>query len=254
MILEQVAERVGGQVLADPSAFAPSTLDRIAFKAAKAKREQAARQLLQELQSLAPDYNVMVWNMGLEQEHSFEGAKEQGTILVGRAGGFHCAVFSGAGWFENKGNDGVRNWIGTGLQLEHRMTFVEKIVLDAEEPARDDVLVSGGKLLPGEALISANRRFALTVNKDGSLAVERRSGQKLWESCTAGRGPCRHLVLEEHGNLVAYRDDGKPFWDTLTWDLGVGPYQLVMQSDGNLVLYDVSERVMWDTGTSPTDS
>lgn len=111
----------------------------------------------------------------------------------------------------------------------------------------EDRLTPGGKLLPGQLLVSANNKFALVMQEDGNLVLYRMgSTNALWASGTSGHA-VDWAVLQEDGNFVIY-GEGRVLWaagtsgNTVAW--------IVMQRDGNLVIYHSSGRVLWDTGTN----
>ncbi len=51
--------------------------------------------------------------------------------------------------------------------------------------------------------------------------------------------------MQDDGNLVVYTPEGKPVWDSGTWN-HPGAW-LAIQDDGNLVIYE--HKAIWDSGT-----
>ena len=55
------------------------------------------------------------------------------------------------------------------------------------------------------------------------------------------------MYFDQHGNLVIFGKD-----DSILWSAGIGQNaeKLVMQDDGNVVLYKDDGRSVWATGTN----
>ena len=102
-------------------------------------------------------------------------------------------------------------------------------------------LVPGGKLIPGESLVSPNGKYTFSLNLDGSLTLIG-PGVKQTLSPPAQVG-C--LVMQSDGNLVLYDSNQHELWQTKTWN---NASFLVIQDDGNAVIY--KQNNIWDTGTS----
>lgn len=77
----------------------------------------------------------------------------------------------------------------------------------------------------GEYLLSADARFALTLQSDGNLVVYGLGGRALWNSQTNGLGAVRG-VMQGDGNFVLRRADNVAVWHTHTG--GQGQSRLVM--------------------------
>jgi WD40 repeat protein len=97
-----------------------------------------------------------------------------------------------------------------------------------------------GRLNSGEALLSANGRYAAVMRGDGNLVVyDYSTGHSIWQSGTNDAGS--HLFMGSDGNLVIGRYVDAEFekWSSGTGAAGVNrDFSLVMQDDGNLVVYD----------------
>lgn len=75
--------------------------------------------------------------------------------------------------------------------------------------------------------------FYVVFQQDGNLVVYRNDGVPVWNSQTNGSG-ADHAVMQEDGNFVIYKPDGTPVWNTGT---GGNPGAfLQIQSNGNLVV------------------
>jgi hypothetical protein len=107
---------------------------------------------------------------------------------------------------------------------------------------KTDTLTVGQALSAGQALTSADGRYAAVMQTDGNFVVYGPSGA-LWATGTGGTGS-NVIVMQADGNLVVYAPGGVPHWSSNT----APSYQLrlVMQNDGNLVLYGPNGIPIWD--------
>ena len=86
-----------------------------------------------------------------------------------------------------------------------------------------------------ERLVSANGRFTLIMQGDGSLVLYGPNQRALWASETYGSPRGTYLAMQGDGNLVLHCPDGRPVWSSGTY--GYAACVLIMRNDGNLVLY-----------------
>lgn len=91
-------------------------------------------------------------------------------------------------------------------------------------------------LLPGEYLISPNRRYVLHMGPNGNLALydEQAGGRVLWKTQNVARDHSR-LIMEVNGNLVSYQ------WNGANWhsnSSGATNAVLSLQDDGQLLILD----------------
>jgi hypothetical protein len=107
-----------------------------------------------------------------------------------------------------------------------------------------DTLGVGKQLLPGESLISQDKRFTAILQGDGNFVVYRGSFP-LWASNTSGK-PVRNLIMQGDGNLVVYDPSGAPLWAAAT--NGNPGATFIMQNDGNAVIY-LGSKPLWSTQT-----
>lgn len=108
--------------------------------------------------------------------------------------------------------------------------------------------LNGGRLYPGQRLVSPNGSYRLVLQTDGNLVLYRNSDNAVrWASNTVGRSP-RYLTLQTDGNLVLYPTSGSALWASNTSGLRTAG-QLRLQDDGNVVLYN-SGRPVWATNTT----
>lgn len=103
-------------------------------------------------------------------------------------------------------------------------------------------------LKSGQKLISKNGKYQL-IYDNGLLSLQRVSdGTFLWtsgsESISGGR-----CVMQKDGNLVIYKNDGTPVWDSGTFGNCYIGAKVVMQDDAGLVIYAKNGKAVWDTAT-----
>ena len=118
--------------------------------------------------------------------------------------------------------------------------------LTSDSPTMTPGAGGNGRLYPGQGVISADRRFRLTLQPDGNLVLYSPT-RVLWASGTNGRATA-FLALQSDGNLVLYDRDAQPLWASHTE--GFGPTRLIAQTDGNLVLYDQINVPRWNSLTA----
>lgn len=107
-----------------------------------------------------------------------------------------------------------------------------------------DKLQSNGRLLAGQTLVSANRRYRLAFQGDGNLVLyDDVEAKALWASDTAAFG-AGQAVVQGDGNFVVYDAQGAARWASGTAG-NAGAYLLV-QTDGNLVVYGAGGQPVWD--------
>jgi len=120
---------------------------------------------------------------------------------------------------------------------------------EEERYRHPDCLFVGDEMRPDDELRSRSGEFTLKMQGDHNLVVYR-GGQALWDS---GQKGGRYMVLQEDGNFVQYRNDGRndPSWASGSNDKPVD--FAIMQDDGNFVLYngrpDGEKKPIWATGT-----
>ena len=113
-----------------------------------------------------------------------------------------------------------------------------------EVSVHGSVLGLGESLLPGQVLLSPNKRTALSMQRDGNLVL-RRDGKVTWS--TGLRGTNRRL--QGDGHLVFYVASygvEAPVYTTGT--TGKGSH-FIVQDDGNAVGYAADGTPVFDTGT-----
>lgn len=84
------------------------------------------------------------------------------------------------------------------------------------KPATGNDMVGDEVLTPGAAITSANGRYSFIYQGDGNLVLYAPWGP-MWASNTAGN-PGARLIIQDDGNVVSYRTDNHPIWDTGTWE------------------------------------
>ncbi len=108
--------------------------------------------------------------------------------------------------------------------------------------SRGDRLLAGEILSRNECLLSNNKRFAAIMQSDNNFVVYN-SERPLWSSKTwtaAGNG---RIVFDAKGNI--YLEGTSMQWDTKR----EGATVLIMQDDGNLVAYKENHEPVWSSDT-----
>lgn len=125
-----------------------------------------------------------------------------------------------------------------------------------------EIAVAKDRLLPGESIrdnqfiSSANGKYTLIMQSDGSLVMYRADGSIRYSMAKRGT----FAVMQQDGNFVEYvgeiPDPTKALWNTGTWNCcSISPY-LVIRDDGNLLIEWVSSDggvggSPWNIGPDP---
>ena len=104
-----------------------------------------------------------------------------------------------------------------------------------------DRLLNGQRLTPGQAILSADGRYAVVMQTDGNLVEYTFGPRAVWASRTSGHSGA-FVVMQSDGNLVIYQGR-TAIWNTGTW--GRGPSFAVVQTDNNFVVYTDSGTPTW---------
>lgn len=115
------------------------------------------------------------------------------------------------------------------------------------QPGVTDTLGAGEWLGHGQEIRSINNRFALIYQGDGNLVLYRDDGRPLWASQTAGTS-VGQVAMQADGNLVIHDAAGTPVWSSGT-SAHAGAV-LTLQPDGNVVIYAPSGAPVWHTATA----
>jgi pimeloyl-ACP methyl ester carboxylesterase len=110
-----------------------------------------------------------------------------------------------------------------------------------------DSLHPDQSLYPRESIRSPDGRWYLTYQEDGNLVLYRHDAVPLWQSHTDGYSAGR-AIMQLDGNLVVYDAYDTPIWASDT--AGFGGASLTVQNDGNVVIYSAPGAAVWSTGTS----
>ncbi len=122
--------------------------------------------------------------------------------------------------------------------------------LTETQNTKSSLFSPNGCLTAGQKLISDNNKYSLVYQTDGNVVIMNGS-TPIW-ACNAydkiaGGGK---LCMQNDGNLVAYKPNNTPHWETATYNKGgTPPYVVIMQNDGNLVIYDSNKKVIWASDT-----
>ncbi|MDI9861608.1 fibronectin type III domain-containing protein [Flectobacillus roseus] len=116
-------------------------------------------------------------------------------------------------------------------------------------------------LKKGQTIKSASGVYALTLQGDGNVVLEKGS-TVLWATGT-NRENIEAFTVQDDGNIVAYAKGRRPKWSSRTNGKGGSDTVLLLQNDGNLVLYKnirtktpgnitvyLPEDAIWATGTN----
>jgi len=106
------------------------------------------------------------------------------------------------------------------------------------------LLPVGFTLKKGQIINTFNGQYNLQMQEDGNLVLYQGIYQR-WSSGTVNSGACS-FIAQGDGNLVLYKENGQPVWDSRT--TGRPGARLALQEDGNLVLYH-SGSAIWSTDT-----
>jgi len=115
-----------------------------------------------------------------------------------------------------------------------------------------DQLEPGETLLPGQSKISNGNVTRLDFRRDGNLVLTNmQTGQQTWSSNTPGSGAAT-LAMQGNGPLVLQDSQGNSIWSV--GPMNVKKAHLVVQDDGNLVIYKDnktdSKHAVWSSQTS----
>jgi len=113
-------------------------------------------------------------------------------------------------------------------------------------PGGTDVLGPGEALFAGQSKTSTDGRFQFLYQSDGNLVLYRWDGVPLWDSQTAGTSPGQAL-MQLDGNFVVYDSNGIGLKASNT--AGNSGAYLIVQNDGNVVIYSSGGSFLWSTGT-----
>jgi hypothetical protein len=122
-----------------------------------------------------------------------------------------------------------------------------------QTPATNPTPVENIILKPGATNLNFSRGqkwitstgYKFIFQNDGNLVLYNPQGKPIWATGTDGTGADRFSVQAD-GNVVLY-DRGKPVWATVTYG-NSGAY-FAIQGDGNLVVYSSNGKPLFNTGT-----
>ncbi len=143
-------------------------------------------------------------------------------------------------------NDSVRTIKETIERLNSLRNNMQSILMTTKYVhdciSRGDKLMAGEILSRNECLLSNNKRFAAIMQSDNNFVVYN-SERPLWSSKTwtaAGNG---RIVFDAKGKI--YLEGTGMQWDTKR----EGATVLIMQDDGNLVAYKENHEPVWSSDT-----
>jgi hypothetical protein len=110
--------------------------------------------------------------------------------------------------------------------------------------AASGTLLPGTTLASGQTLNSPSGAYQLTMQRDGSLVVQK-GGSDVWSSGT--NSPGAHVVLQGDGNLVVYSSASEPLWASGTD--GHPGASLLLTDHGRLALLSTTDGgTLWSAG------
>ena len=115
-----------------------------------------------------------------------------------------------------------------------------------------DQLEPGESLLPGQSKVSNGNVTRLDFKSDGNLVLTNmQTGQQTWSSNTRGSGAAT-LSMNGDGSLALLDGQGNSIWSV--GPMNIKKAHLVVQDDGNLVIYKDnktdSKHAVWSSQTS----
>ena len=120
----------------------------------------------------------------------------------------------------------------------------------------DDI---GGRLLPGECLVSDNGKHSFCFESDGNVVVYSQE-KPVWKSNSTAQQPTELFIDNEDGQLVAKEVDaaeaslgGSDFWLNIPNEQTIksgAPFTAIMDNDGNFVIKRGDDAVIWSTNTT----
>jgi hypothetical protein len=112
-----------------------------------------------------------------------------------------------------------------------------------------DTLKPGDSLHVGQSLTSANGRYRLVMQADGNLVLYQPEGP-VWDTGTWQLPPLlrpTRLDFQADQNIVLYNNFNYVGWSPNIY--GQGGDRLILQDDRNLVVYRADNTPVWDTHT-----
>lgn len=126
------------------------------------------------------------------------------------------------------------------------------IVLANAASAQGSVLSSGSILKAGQGLNSDNGAYQLAMQTDGHLVLYRLAdGTPIWYTGKTGFAN-GYAAMQGDRNLVVYRADATPAWESRTWTTSQDPNAYLKVSNfGNIELRS-GNLVYWSSPPDPT--
>ncbi len=130
-----------------------------------------------------------------------------------------------------------------GLSFEKTMTVS---VSNVNEAPLNITNLNHNGLSVGDALVSANGQYRLSVQPSGDLTLKDLSGQVVWNTGTSGSG--LFLAIQNDGNVVLY-NGGTPVWASNTNGApSTGTPILGVTNDGRVTIQDEQTgNILWDS-------
>ena len=114
-------------------------------------------------------------------------------------------------------------------------------------PTKSDRLLSGQRLLIGNAIDSVDGRFNMILQNDGNLVLSYVPQRvPLWSSNTQGYLNIVDVLMQTDGNLVLRDNNNNSFWESNTSSTGA---ILILHDNGNAAIHDINNATLWETKT-----
>jgi lysophospholipase L1-like esterase len=127
-------------------------------------------------------------------------------------------------------------------------SFKAALLHSITAPTACGAIAVGQGLKPSQTVASCNGAYALAMQADGNLVLNKLGGHvvQLWSAGTANQDSAQ-LELGRDGTLTLFGKLGEILWSSNSG--GHKNAQLFVQNDGNVVVYDETDKPIWSTGT-----
>lgn len=136
--------------------------------------------------------------------------------------------------------------------MKKLLAFAALAVLANAASAQGSELSSGNVLKAGQGINSANGAYQLAMQMDGHLVLYRLAdGTPIWYTGKTGFAN-GFLAMQADRNLVVYRADSTPAWESRTWTTSIDPdVRLRVTNFGNIEVRS-ADFVFWSSPPDPT--
>ena len=122
-----------------------------------------------------------------------------------------------------------------------------------------NTLAAGQKLTEGQRLVSADKKYYLTIQADGNLCIYTSSNNGFVWCSMMHFGKGSSLGMQTDGNLVVYDGKNKAVWSSMTqpWfdpkfsSAEWKPVRAVLENNGTFNLYNAANKKVWGNTDKP---